>query len=240
MYLGHQIDKDGVRPIADKVANIQDAPKTTNMTELRSFIGLLTFYTKFILQQATILASFYSLLQNDAKWEWTDIYDRAFEDAEQTLINSSLLVHFDQSLPEVVSCDASPVGIGAVLANVTDGVERQVKFISWSLLKAERNYSKLEREGLSLVLAVTKLRQYLLGRHFVIWTDHKPSLSLFDPDKRLPFGAASRILKCSRVLSGYQYTLQYRKGKANGNADFSAVTIGNRGCVRERAPARKT
>ena len=219
-YLGHQIDKDGLRPTADKIAAIQDAPRPTNVTELRSFIGLLTFYTKFIPQQATILAPLYSLLQNDAKWEWNDIHDRAFEDAKQALINSSLLVHFDQSLPVVVSCDASPVGIGAVLANVIDGVERPVMFISRSLSKAERNYSQLEREGLSLVFAVTRLRQYLLGRHFVIWTDHKPLLSLFDPDKRLPPVAASRILRWSLVLSGYQYVLQYRRGEANGNADF--------------------
>ena len=118
-------------------------------------------------------------------------------------MNLSLLVHFDQSLPVIVSCDASLEGIGAVQANVIDEVERPVMFISRSLSKAERNYSQLKREGLSLVFVVTRLLQYLLGRYCVIWTDHKPLLSLFDPDKRLPPVAALRILRWSLVLSGY-------------------------------------
>jgi transposase InsO family protein len=135
------------------------------------------------------------------------------------LINSTALVHFDPSRPIVVSCDASPVGIGAVLAHVIDGIERPVMFISRSLSTAERNYSQVEKEGLSVIFAVIRLRQYLLGRHFVIWTDHKPLLALFDPDKRLPPVAAARVLRWSLILAAYSYSIKFRRGIEHGNAD---------------------
>ena len=218
-YLGHTIDKDGLHPTADKLAAIRDAPKPINVGELRSFIGLITFYGKFIPRQATIMAPLYALLQSNVKWVWADEQERAFEDAKRALLESSMLVHFDNKLPVVLSCDASPTGVSCVLAHVIKNEERPVLFISRTLSTAERNYSQLEREAIAIIFGVVRLRQYLLGRHFVIYTDHKPLLTLFSPDKTLPPVAAARVLRWSLILAGYQYKMVFRKGTEHGNVD---------------------
>ena len=139
------IDKDGLHPTADKLAAIQDAPKPTNVGELHSFIWLITFYEKFISHQATIMAPLYALLQNNTKWIWADEQERAFEDTKRTLLESLMLVHFDNKLQVMLSCKASPTGVSCVLAHVINNEERPVLFISCTLSTAERNYSQLER-----------------------------------------------------------------------------------------------
>ncbi len=218
-YLGHVIDETGLHPTEDKTAAIRDAPTPTDVSQLRSFIGLISFYSKFVPNQATIMAPLYALLQNDTPWTWEAEQDRAFNDAKQALLNSQVLVHYNPALPVVVSCDASPWGIGAVLANVVDGEERPVCFLSRSLSPAEKSYSQLERESLSIIFALVRWRQYLLGRECTIVTDHRPLLSLLDPTKGLPPVAAARVMRWAMFLAGYGYKLRYRKGVDHGNAD---------------------
>jgi transposase InsO family protein len=218
-YLAHVIDKDGLHPTKDKVTAIVDAPPPTDVATLRSFIGLITFYAKFIPNHATLMAPLYTLLQQGEEWRWTHIEQQAFDATKQALLSSQLLVHFDPSLPVTVACDASPVGVGAVLSNVINGEERPVMFISRALSSAERNYSQIERESLAIIFAVTRLRQFLLGRPFTVWTDNKPLLALFDPTRRLPAAAAARVLRWSILLGGYDYRLKFRRSEDNGNAD---------------------
>ena len=160
-YLGHTIDKDGLHPTADKFAAIRDASKPTNVGELHSFIGLITFYGKFIPLQANIMALLCALLQSNAKWVWADEQERAFADAKRTLFELSMLVHLDKKLPVVLSCDAFPTGV-CVLAHVINNEERPVLFISYTLSTAERNYSQSEREALIIIIGIVHLRQYLL------------------------------------------------------------------------------
>ena len=156
-YLGHTIDKDGLYPTIDKLTAIRDTPKPTNVGELRSLIGLITFYGKFIPRQATIMAPLFVLLQSNAKWVWADEQERAFEDAKRALLESSMLVHFDNKLSVVLSCDASPTVVSCVLAHVINNEERPVLFISRTLSTAERNYSQLKRKALAIICGVVRL-----------------------------------------------------------------------------------
>ena len=158
------VDQFGIHPTADKMAAIRDAPTPTDVSTLRSFIGLISFYSKFINNQSTIMAPLYALLQNKNEWRWSAEQDKAFAEAKQALLDSQVLVHYDPTCPVVVSCDASLFGIGAVLVNVVNGEERPVSFISRSLTQGEKSYSQLERESLSIIFAVVRFRQYLLGR----------------------------------------------------------------------------
>jgi hypothetical protein len=87
------------------------------------------------------MAPLYTLLQQGEEWQWTHVEQQAFDAVKQALLSSQLLVHFDPSLPVTVACDASPVGVGAVLSNVINGEERPVMFISRAQSQAERNYS---------------------------------------------------------------------------------------------------
>lgn len=92
-------------------------------------------------------------------------------------------------------------------------------FRSSTLTTAEKNYSRLERESLALVFAVTKFRDYLLGRDFTLVTGHRPFVGLFHHDRALPAMAVARIQWWAVILGGYSYRIEYRAGTSNANAD---------------------
>ncbi|KAG8201895.1 hypothetical protein JTE90_027373 [Oedothorax gibbosus] len=165
-YLGHGIDRRGLHPVEAKLRAIEEAPSPKNIEELRSFVGLLTYYARFLPRMATLLAPLYSLLHKDKKWQWTRQEETAFQAAKEALKSSSLLIHFDNKKEVLVACDASPYGLGVVLSHPTPEGDRPIAFASRSLTKAEKNYSHLEKEALALVFGVTRFRNYLLGREF--------------------------------------------------------------------------
>lgn len=123
-----------------------------------------------------------------------------------------MLTHFDPSKAPRLECDASPHGIGAVLSHRVAGVDKPIGFRSRTLTQAERNYSQLEREALALVFGVSKFRDYLLGRSFVLVTDHKPLVGLFREDRPTPVMAAARIQRWSLLLGAYQYKIEHKPG----------------------------
>ena len=174
-YLGHTISSEGLQPTKEKVRAITDAPTPTNVAQLRSFLGLVNYYGKFLPQLATTLAPLYSLLRKTNKWQWTDKQQQAFKAAKDQLSSSKLLVHYNPDRELLLSCDASPYGIGAVLSQISPNKEEKpIAFASRSLAPAERKYSQLDKEGLSIIFGVRKFHQYLFGRKFTIQSDHRP------------------------------------------------------------------
>ena len=176
-YLGHLIDSEGLHPLPSKVKAIQDAPTPRNVQELKAYLGLLTYYGKFLPNLSTVLAPLYELLRKNQHWKWCASQSRAFQKSKELLTSATLLVHFDPTLPLVLACDASQYGIGAVLAHkLPDGSERPIGYASRSLNAAEKNYSQLEKEGLACVFGVKRFFSYLFGHTFQLITDHKPLL----------------------------------------------------------------
>ena len=219
-YLGHIIDENGIHPTDEKVRAIKEAPRPTNVTELRAFLGIINYYGKFLANLSSKLAPLHELLQKRSQWHWTDRQDKAFQAAKDALQSDSLLVHYDGSKPLVLACDASPRGLGAVLSHIMpDGSERPVAYASRTLSAAERNYSQLEKEGLAVVYGVKKFHKYLFGRHFSIESDHQPLSHLFGESREIPLLASSRIQRWALTLSAYQYSIKYKAGQFIGNAD---------------------
>ena len=219
-YLGHTIDAQGVHPPREKIKAIKNAPQPKNVTELRSFLGILNYYSRFLPTLSAKMAPLYSLLRKTTSCSWGSQLQEVFSIAKDALQEDALLVHFDPSKPLIVACDASQYGLGAVLSHKMDnGEERPVAFASRTLNPAEKKYSQLEKEGLAIIFAVKKFHHYIYGRHFIIESDHKPLSFLFSELKGVPVLTSSHIQRWSLTLSEYHYSIRYKSGKTLNNAD---------------------
>ena len=181
-YLGHQIDASGIHTMPDKIDAVVNAPPPQNVSELRSFLGLVNYYGKFVPNLSTLLHPLNHLLKADVKWRWTPACAQAFSRAKAELASARVLTHYDPQLPLNMAADASAYGVGAVLSHTfPDGSERPIAFASRSLTPSERNYVQIKKEALTLIVGVKKFHQYLYGRRFTLVTDHKPLTAIFGP-----------------------------------------------------------
>ena len=220
IFLGYRIDAEGIHPTQEKLKAIVEAPAPKNVQELRSFLGLINYYGKFIPNAATILAPLNDLLRKDAKWNWAEECQKSFELAKQTLVSSDVLMHYNPELSIRMAGDASAYGIGAVIAHVLlDGTEHPVVFASHTLMSSERNYAQVEKEALSLIFEVKHFHSYLYGRSFTIVTDHNSLTAILGPKKGISPLAAAGLQRWSWTLSVYHYEIEFRPTGEHGNAD---------------------
>ena len=220
-YLGHRISAQGLQPTDEKIRAINNAPAPNNISQLKSFLGLINYYCKFLPNLSNTLAPLYRLLQKHTKWQWGPEQQRAFNTSKKSLTSDCILTHFDPTKALVLACDASPYGIGAVLSHrMKDGLDKPIAFSSRTLAPAEKKYSQLEKEGLAVIFGVKGFHQYLFGREFTILSDHKPLQNLFSECRVTPTLASARIQRWSLTLSAYNYKIQYKPGALHNNADM--------------------
>ena len=220
-YLGHKVSAAGLQPTDAKVKAIKEAPAPMNVSQLKSFLGLVNYYGKFLPNLSSVLSPLYRLLQSSTKWSWGAEQATAFQKVKSMLTSDSILVHFDPDKELLLSCDASPYGVGAVLSHkFEDGQEKPIAFASRSLAPAEKKYSQLEKEGLAVIFGVKRFHQYLFGRNFTIYSDHKPLHHLFRETNAIPAMASARIQRWALTLGAYNYSIMYKAGKLNANADL--------------------
>ncbi|XP_056136247.1 uncharacterized protein K02A2.6-like [Lampris incognitus] len=226
-YLGHRVDAQGLHPVKKRVKAIMEAPTPTNVTELKSYLGLLNYYNKFLPNLATLLAPLPELLRQDVRWMWKKQQEEAFQKSKGLLNSAAVLVHYSADRDVILSCDASPYGVGAVLSQrMEDGSERPVGFMSHTLSPVEKGYSQLDKEGLAVIFGIQKFRKYLYGRAFTIYTDHKPLSYLFNEKKPIPQMGSPRVQRWAVYLSAYEYKMLYKPGKQHANADaFSRLPV---------------
>ena len=144
-YLGHKISEKGLQPTTQKVRAIVEASQPTNVSQLKSFLGMLNYYGKFLPNLLTCLALLYALLQKKSPWSWGSQQQNAFNKAKSMLTSSCLLTHYDPTKPLILACDASPYGLGAVLSHQLIEGEYPIAFASRSLAPAEKNYSQIDK-----------------------------------------------------------------------------------------------
>lgn len=218
-YLGHNLSELGVTASRDKLKAISSIAMPKNTTQLKAFIGAVSFYGKFCKNLSTRLAPLFKLLQKNVKWEWNGECQEAFDDCKREICSRRVLTHYDESKDITVTCDASDDGLGAVLSHCINGQERPVLFASRALTKAEKNYPILHREALAIVFAMEKFYRYVFGRRVKIVTDHKPLESIFGERKSKPAVAASRLQRYIVRMSIFDFEISAIKGKDNAIAD---------------------
>jgi len=220
IYLGHRIDKDGLHPTESKVRAIKGAPAPQNLGELRSFLGLINYYQKFLPNLASMLHPLHRLLNKGVTWEWSTACQHSFNKVKDMLSTDRVLTPYDTKLPLSLACDASAYGLGAVLSHkLQNGEERPIAFASRTLSDAEKNYAQIEREALSLIFGVTKFHIYLYGRSFTLITDHSPLTTILGPKRGIPPIAAMRMQRWAAILAAYSYNIQHKRSEHHGNAD---------------------
>lgn len=215
LYLGHVINENGVSPDPNKLKCIREYPKPKNPKDIKSFLGLLNYYRRFVDNFAKIAKPLTYLLKKDVPFKWTDNCEHSFEELKKALMNPPLLVYPDWEKGKFnLMTDASQYAIGAVLSQGEVPKDQPIAYASRTLNKAETNYSVIQKELLAIVWAVKYFRPYLYGRHFNIITDHRPLTYLFGIKD-----ASSQLMRWRLQLADYDYDISYRAGPEHSNAD---------------------
>ena len=215
-FLAHIVGNGEVKPTEDKVKAIQDMPVPTTKRKVRSLIGYLNFYRRFIPHFSEIASPLTDLTAKSApnKVIWTDQHQQAFDTLKKVIITYPVLRNPDFDKMFILQTDSSDRGIGAVLLQEFNGTKLPILFISKKLLFRERQYSTIEKECLAIVRAVSQLREYLEGKQFIIESDHFP-LQWLNKMR----GQNQRLLRWSLLLQEFTFKLQHIRGKDNKIAD---------------------
>lgn len=226
-YLGFKIDSEGLHKCKDKVEAIMKAKTPSNVTELKSFLGMVNYYRQFVKNASSILKPLHALLQKNTAWQWSDEHEAAIQQIKNDLMSDITLSHYDPQAKLILTVDASPNGLGAILSQVgNDGVERPISYASRSLSKAELGYSQIQKEATAIIFGVRKYHQYLYGRSspFTLRTDHKPLVSIFNQNKSIPEVSANRLQRYAIYLSSYNFIIEYINSSSNA-ADYLSRSV---------------
>ncbi len=220
-YLGHHITRDGIQPSETKVKALMKMPPPTDLTQLRSFVGLCSYFRKFIKGYTEKAKPLTDLTKKNCVFSWDEMQQTAFVELKNALAEAPMLAHPDFMLEFELHTDASSYGIGASLVQHQKGTETPISFFSRTLTPCETRYSVTERECLAIVRAVRAFRPYLHGRKFTVVTDHHALcwlLSLKEPHGRLG--------RWSLQLMEYEMCIKYKSGRLHQDADaFSRLPI---------------
>ena len=215
--LGHLVGKGELSPQEGKVDKILQVRRPDTKKELRSFLGVVGYYRKFIENFAAVAKPLTDMTNKGEPdvLRWNCKSEEAYEELKRRLSQHPILrlPQFDKEF--ILTTDASQEGIGAVLSQEYEGVKMPVMYVSRKLIPAETRYSTIERECLALVWAVKRLDPYLYGRELVLVTDHQPLLFL----NRSRINN-DRIMRWALSLQIYRYRVRVVKGSDNATADF--------------------
>ena len=203
-FLEHVITSEGILPDLDKLAKTANWPVPWNVREVRGIIGLGNYYRWFVKDYSKRVQPLVSLTKKNTPFKWTQECQEAFEDLKRALLGPDIMSFPTDDGLFILDTDASDKTIGAVLSQVQLGREKVIAFGSWSLGKSERNYCATDRELLVLKYFVQYYKHYLLGRKFIVRSDHESLKWLYSLKE-----PKHRIARWIEVLSEFDFELEY-------------------------------
>ena len=221
VFLGHEVTQGEIRPNAAKTRVLFEYPRPTTINQLQAFLGLAGYYRKFISNFAHIASPLYTLLSTTepkhskkAALDWTEATETSFQQLRTILTTRPFLMLPNFDLNFILDTDACGYAVGAVLSQQQDNIVRPIGYFSKHLSAPQRNYSTTERELLAIVLSVEHFAQFLYGNHFTVNSDHQPLHWLFKTAQ-----PSARLARWIIRLNDFSFSIIYKQGKANGNAD---------------------
>ena len=222
-FMGYLLSSKGIGPTESRLEAVVRAKEPKNAGEVRSFLGLVNFSARFIPNLASITEPLRELTRKDVPFVWGAVQQTAFDALKSSLGRAETLAYFDSNAEETkLITDASPVGLGAVLTQVTQGQECVIAYASRSLTEVERRYSQTEREALGLVWGCERFHMYLYGVDFTLLTDHKPLEVIYSSNSR----NSARIERWVLQLQPYKFHVQYIPGRQNIADSLSRLVEG--------------
>lgn len=209
VFLGHVVNSEGVKVEEEKISAVQSWPIPSTVKEVRGFLGLTGYYRRFVRNYGLIARPLTALTKKDG-FVWSAEALNAFTKLKQALLSAPVLRLPDFSQPFIVECDASSDGVGAILSQA----DHPVAYFSKGFSPSNRFKSAYDRELLALVMAVQKWSHYLLGRHFLVRTDHYTLKFLLE--QRITTTEQQRLLL---KLMPYDFSILHKAGKENRGAD---------------------
>ena len=213
-FLGHIVGKDGIKTDPSKIDKVKNFPVPKNLTEVRSFVGLASYYRKFVPNFSKIVKPLTSLTKKNNPYIWTSKQQEAFEVLKTKLCETPVLQFPNFDKPFYIYTDASGYAMGAILAQIDeDGYEHVIEYASKGFTKAEENYTTTEKECLAIKWSLQQFNMYIAGRHFKIITDHYALKWLYS---QVPKG---RIARWIMDIQAYDFEIIHKAGKKHKNAD---------------------
>ncbi|KAL5481622.1 hypothetical protein EMCRGX_G021819 [Ephydatia muelleri] len=217
-YLGHVITPEGLRTNQKLVQAVQEFPTPKDLSRVRQYLGMCSYYRRFIPHFATIAKPLHILTWKGAEFEWTAQCEDAFQTLKTKLLCAPVLAYPDMTKPFVLETDASGSGVGAVLSqSQDDGTFHPVAYASRSLTRPESNYGVTELETLAVVWALTHFRGYLYGNSVTVYTDHAAVKAVLETPN--PSGKHARWWSKVYESGVKSISIMYKSGKSNTNAD---------------------
>ena len=213
-FLGQVVSESGISCDPAKIEAVENWPTPVNKSEVRSILGLIGYYRKFIVNFSARASPLTKLTRKRARFEWNEDCEMAFQDLKNCLVNSPILAFPNSKDTFVLDCYASQLGIGGVLSQVQNSEEKVIAYASHTLNKAQQQYCTTKRELLAVVTFMKHFKHFLLGQKFLIRTDHAPLIWL--RNFKEPEGLIARWIS---IIETYDYEIQYRTGRHHQNAD---------------------
>jgi len=213
-FLGHVVSSRGIEPDPDKISCIATWPEPKNLTELRSFLGLASYYKNFVEGFGETAKPLYGLTKRGVHFKSDECHRRAFENLKTCLCSAPVLTTPTAKGKFVLDVDASMYGAGAILHQYQNGVLRVISYASRQFNTAERAYCTTRQELAAVVFGLKRFRQYLLGRRVLVRSDHA-ALTYLRRTKK-PVAQQARWLD---FVEQFDITVQHRSGSAHRAAD---------------------
>ena len=213
-FFGFVFSANGISPDPRKIAAIDSATRPTNVSEVRSFLGMATYCAKFIPRFSDVSEPLRELTKKNQSFQWSTRHDQSFCEIKKLLTSAQVMAYFDPTKETQLITDASPTGLSAILLQMTPDTKetRVVAYVSRTLSAVECRYSQTEREALAIVWAIEKLHIYLCGSHFKLITDCKPLQFIYNNPKSKP---PARIERWNLRLQGYDFEAIHTGGNCN-------------------------